>query len=172
PRDAPHLRGERDLGHEPDPRALPVPRRGLGRARQIPHALQDQADRLRAVWLRGDARRPAGDQTCRRGGNQSPRAVEVLLPRPRSDRRRARPLHDQRLRRQLATELRRLSRDPLRPAPAGAPGRPPRPPRARAAGLLFTLAAVLAGCGTTGTVQGGNDALSSTTLTVYSDLPP
>ena len=45
------------------------------------------------------------------------------------------------------------------------------PTRARAAGLLFTLAAILAGCGTTGTVQGGNDALSATTLTVYSDLP-
>ena len=45
------------------------------------------------------------------------------------------------------------------------------PTRARAAGLLFALAAVLAGCGTTGTVQGGNDALSATTLTVYSDLP-
>lgn len=45
------------------------------------------------------------------------------------------------------------------------------PTRARAAGLLFALAAVLVGCGTTGTVQGGNDALSATTVTVYSDLP-
>jgi branched-chain amino acid transport system substrate-binding protein len=45
------------------------------------------------------------------------------------------------------------------------------PTRARAAGLLFALAAVLAGCGSTVTVQGGNNALSATTLTVYSDLP-
>jgi branched-chain amino acid transport system substrate-binding protein len=45
------------------------------------------------------------------------------------------------------------------------------PTPARAAGLLFALAAILAGCGTTATVQGGNDALSATTLTVYSDLP-
>ena len=30
--------------------------------------------------------------------------------------------------------------------------------RKRAAGLLFALAAVLAGCGTNATVQGGNDA--------------
>jgi branched-chain amino acid transport system substrate-binding protein len=36
---------------------------------------------------------------------------------------------------------------------------------------VFALGAVLAGCGTTGTVQGGNDAFSATTLTVYSDLP-
>jgi len=33
------------------------------------------------------------------------------------------------------------------------------------------LAALLAGCGTSGTVQGGNDAFTATTLTVYSDLP-
>jgi branched-chain amino acid transport system substrate-binding protein len=45
------------------------------------------------------------------------------------------------------------------------------PIRVGAAGLLFVLAAVLAGCGTNATVQGGNDALSATTLTVYSDLP-
>jgi branched-chain amino acid transport system substrate-binding protein len=30
---------------------------------------------------------------------------------------------------------------------------------------------VLAGCGTAGTIQGGNDAFSQTTFTVYSDLP-
>jgi len=45
------------------------------------------------------------------------------------------------------------------------------PTRARAAGLLGALAVALAGCGTTATVQGGNDALSATTVTVYSDLP-
>ena len=45
------------------------------------------------------------------------------------------------------------------------------PARARAAGLLCALVAVLAGCGSTVTVQGGNNALSATTLTVYSDLP-
>ena len=45
------------------------------------------------------------------------------------------------------------------------------PTRARAAGLLFALAAVLAGCGSNVTVQGGNNAVSATTLTVYSDLP-
>jgi branched-chain amino acid transport system substrate-binding protein len=43
--------------------------------------------------------------------------------------------------------------------------------RGRSACLMFALAALAAGCGTTGTVQGGNDALSATTLTVYSDLP-
>lgn len=42
--------------------------------------------------------------------------------------------------------------------------------RARAAAAL-ALAAVLAGCGSSGTVQGGNDALTATTLTVYSNLP-
>jgi ABC-type branched-subunit amino acid transport system substrate-binding protein len=42
--------------------------------------------------------------------------------------------------------------------------------RARTAAAL-ALAAVLAGCGSSGTVQGGNDALTATTLTVYSDLP-
>jgi branched-chain amino acid transport system substrate-binding protein len=41
----------------------------------------------------------------------------------------------------------------------------------RKACLLFTLGALLAGCGTSGTVQGGNDTFSATTLTVYSDLP-
>ena len=45
------------------------------------------------------------------------------------------------------------------------------PARTRAAGLLCALVAVLAGCGSTVTVQGGNNALSATTLTVYSDLP-
>ncbi len=49
-------------------------------------------------------------------------------------------------------------------------GTPPR--RAAAAALIaVALAAVLAGCGTSGTVQGGNDTYSATTLTVYSDLP-
>jgi branched-chain amino acid transport system substrate-binding protein len=42
---------------------------------------------------------------------------------------------------------------------------------ARIACLALVLAAVLAGCGTSGTVQGGNDTYSATTLTVYSDLP-
>jgi branched-chain amino acid transport system substrate-binding protein len=45
------------------------------------------------------------------------------------------------------------------------------PTHGRAASLVFALAAVLAGCGTNTTVQGGNDALSATTVTVYSDLP-
>ena len=36
---------------------------------------------------------------------------------------------------------------------------------------MLALGAVLAGCGTTATVQGGNDTFSATTLTVYSDLP-
>ena len=46
-----------------------------------------------------------------------------------------------------------------------------RAPR-RAAWIVFALGmALLAGCGTAGTVQGGNDAFSATTLTVYSDLP-
>ena len=46
------------------------------------------------------------------------------------------------------------------------------PTRARAAGLLCALAAaVVTGCGTNATVQGGNNAVSATTLTVYSDLP-
>jgi len=40
-----------------------------------------------------------------------------------------------------------------------------------AACLLLALGAALAGCGTTATVQGGNDTFSATTLTVYSDLP-
>ena len=46
------------------------------------------------------------------------------------------------------------------------PGRP-RATRCR----LLALGALLAGCGSSGTVQGGNDAFSATTLTVYSDLP-
>jgi branched-chain amino acid transport system substrate-binding protein len=45
------------------------------------------------------------------------------------------------------------------------------PTRGRAAGVLLALAVAVAGCGTTGTVQGGNNAVSATTLTVYSDLP-
>jgi branched-chain amino acid transport system substrate-binding protein len=48
------------------------------------------------------------------------------------------------------------------------------PRRARPGCLMLALAALAAlaaGCGTTGTVQGGNNALSATTLTVYSDLP-
>jgi branched-chain amino acid transport system substrate-binding protein len=45
-----------------------------------------------------------------------------------------------------------------------------RSPRT-AACLLVSLCALLAGCGTQATVQGGNDTLSATTLTVYSDLP-
>ena len=46
-----------------------------------------------------------------------------------------------------------------------------RAPR-RAVWIVFALGmALLAGCGTAGTVQGGNDAFSATTLTVYSDLP-
>jgi branched-chain amino acid transport system substrate-binding protein len=36
---------------------------------------------------------------------------------------------------------------------------------------MLAVLAVLAGCGTSGTVQGGNDTFSATTLTVYSDLP-
>ena len=43
--------------------------------------------------------------------------------------------------------------------------------RARPACVALVLAAVLAGCGTSGTVQGGNDTYSATTLTVYSNLP-
>jgi branched-chain amino acid transport system substrate-binding protein len=45
-----------------------------------------------------------------------------------------------------------------------------RPPLT-AACLLLSLCVLLAGCGTNATVQGGNDTLSATTLTVYSDLP-
>jgi branched-chain amino acid transport system substrate-binding protein len=41
----------------------------------------------------------------------------------------------------------------------------------RAACVAFALGAALAGCGTKGTVEGGNDVFSATTLTVYSDLP-
>jgi branched-chain amino acid transport system substrate-binding protein len=36
---------------------------------------------------------------------------------------------------------------------------------------MLAVLAVLAGCGTSGTVQGGNDTFSATTLTIYSDLP-
>jgi branched-chain amino acid transport system substrate-binding protein len=43
--------------------------------------------------------------------------------------------------------------------------------RRRQVGLALALTAVLAGCGSSGTVQGGNDTYSATTLTVYSDLP-
>jgi branched-chain amino acid transport system substrate-binding protein len=44
-------------------------------------------------------------------------------------------------------------------------------PGARNALPILVVLAVLAGCGTSGTVQGGNDTFSATTLTVYSDLP-
>lgn len=43
--------------------------------------------------------------------------------------------------------------------------------RARAAASVAVLAAVLAGCGSSGVVEGGNNAFSATTLTVYTDLP-
>jgi branched-chain amino acid transport system substrate-binding protein len=43
--------------------------------------------------------------------------------------------------------------------------------RRRGACLALALGALLAGCGTKGTVQGGNNAFSATTLTVFSDLP-
>ena len=43
--------------------------------------------------------------------------------------------------------------------------------RARAAAMAAVLAALLAGCGTSGVVEGGNNAYSATTLTVYTDLP-
>jgi branched-chain amino acid transport system substrate-binding protein len=43
--------------------------------------------------------------------------------------------------------------------------------RRRSACLVLVLAAVLAGCGSSGTILGGNDTFSATTLTVYSDLP-
>ncbi len=43
--------------------------------------------------------------------------------------------------------------------------------RARAAATAAVLAAVLAGCGSSGVVEGGNNAFSATTLTVYTDLP-
>lgn len=44
--------------------------------------------------------------------------------------------------------------------------------RARAGALAAVLAAILvAGCGTSGVVEGGNNAFSATTLTVYTDLP-
>ncbi len=49
---------------------------------------------------------------------------------------------------------------------ATAPGRRWRRPL-----LSLALAAVLAGCGSGGTILGGNDTYSATTLTVYSDLP-
>jgi ABC-type branched-subunit amino acid transport system substrate-binding protein len=37
--------------------------------------------------------------------------------------------------------------------------------------LLAALALLAAGCGSSGTVEGGNDTYSATTLTVYTDLP-
>jgi branched-chain amino acid transport system substrate-binding protein len=43
--------------------------------------------------------------------------------------------------------------------------------RARWVVLAVAIGAALAGCGSSGTVQGGNDTYSATTLTVYSDLP-
>ncbi len=43
--------------------------------------------------------------------------------------------------------------------------------RVSRAWLALVLALVLAGCGGSGAVQGGNDTYSATTLTVYSDLP-
>jgi branched-chain amino acid transport system substrate-binding protein len=43
--------------------------------------------------------------------------------------------------------------------------------RVRAAAMVAVLAAVLAGCGSSGVVEGGNNAFSATTLTVYTDLP-
>jgi branched-chain amino acid transport system substrate-binding protein len=43
--------------------------------------------------------------------------------------------------------------------------------RARAALMAAAAAAVLAGCGSSGVVEGGNNAFSATTLTVYTDLP-
>jgi branched-chain amino acid transport system substrate-binding protein len=51
-----------------------------------------------------------------------------------------------------------------------------RNPRRRGAGpratcLILACAALVGACGTSGTVQGGNDTYSATTLTVYSDLP-
>jgi branched-chain amino acid transport system substrate-binding protein len=41
----------------------------------------------------------------------------------------------------------------------------------RRLGLVLACVALLAGCGTSGTILGGNDTYSATTLTVYSDLP-
>jgi ABC-type branched-subunit amino acid transport system substrate-binding protein len=43
--------------------------------------------------------------------------------------------------------------------------------RAGVALLLAALAALAAGCGTSGTVEGGNDVYAATTLTVYTALP-
>jgi branched-chain amino acid transport system substrate-binding protein len=43
--------------------------------------------------------------------------------------------------------------------------------RLRTACLVIACAALLAACGSSGTVQGGNDTYSATTLTIYSDLP-
>ncbi len=43
--------------------------------------------------------------------------------------------------------------------------------RARSACLVLAVAVVIAGCGSSGTILGGNDTYSATTLTVYSDLP-
>jgi len=55
-------------------------------------------------------------------------------------------------------------------APAHRPDRSARPRVTRAL-LVALLALVLAGCGSSTTIQGGNDAFSATTLTVYSVLP-
>jgi branched-chain amino acid transport system substrate-binding protein len=49
--------------------------------------------------------------------------------------------------------------------------RRPARPRGRAAALALALVALLAGCGSSGVVEGGNNAFSATTLTVYTDLP-
>jgi len=43
--------------------------------------------------------------------------------------------------------------------------------RARAAATAAALAALVAGCGSSGVVEGGNNAFSATTLTVYTSLP-
>jgi len=43
--------------------------------------------------------------------------------------------------------------------------------RARATAIAIVLAAILAGCGSSGVVEGGNNAFSATTLTVYTVLP-
>ena len=104
-------------------------------------------------------------------GGRPPGAAEGLLPPPRRDRRRARPLHDQRLRRQLAAELRRLPREP-RPAgscwcagsAADAHPRTGSRPAVRARRRARRLRHDRHGAGR-------QRPLSATTLTVYSDLP-
>jgi len=47
----------------------------------------------------------------------------------------------------------------------------PRRGRVVAPWMLAALAVLAAGCGSSGTVEGGNDTYSATTLTVYTDLP-